>query len=1059
MSNSQTSSFLTRANAAAFIFLCAALSFCASILSAEDYILEPGTTKTLGSELNNPANNVYIKGGTVKVDGTTDLTANFIYDESSVLTIDTSNASISSKHITPMTQSLLSSDSRDIYIINSGNTPAYFHLGTHYEYDRMNYSSYTGSYIAKDGAIVHIENSDHDIAVNLQFQSGTKLVIPNKSGINSYRTSVKSIKLDNATLQYGSYGNLVANGMNFSGDCIVECIGSNATDWYRIKSSNSNDGNSFTGSGTISLIGPGYLAITSDYSAAKYTGDFIIGTSSTRGKLSLEGDNVVNANTTIKSINGTVDWGGKKQSFKSLEYYSGSMNNMTGDLTIGNEFLFDSSSDLTVGSVIAGVGKVTKKGSGTLTLSKSNSYSGGTTITEGTLSAGNVGAVGTGTLTVDNATFSVVSGEVSASSVTFIGDSTLDSSSGWNLVKNLSGSGTLTLTGRGYLAVKSGYTAANYTGDIIVGTNAKAGMLSFESNNVMNANNGVVKLVNGNIDWRDCSETFKSFEFYNGTVTKMTGTLTLSDEFLYDSSTNLTVPSIISGSAKLTKKGSGTLTLSAENTYTGATSITGGTLVASTLKSIGTGPLTIDNGTLSVVSGEVSASSVTITGDSTFDSSSGWNLVKNLSGSGTLTLTGRGYLAIKDGYTANNYTGDFVIGTTEKAGKISFENDNIINAETSVKVVNGTVDWREHTETFKSFEYYGGAGMTNANGAVMSLSDQFIYDSSTPLSVDVVIAGAAKLTKKGSGTLSLSGANTYEGGTTISSGTLAITGSAGSLGSGDVTVEENAVLEIAFDNPSTTATLPTLSMVEGSSIKVTSGTVAFSDDNVTLNNLSGGEDGNVNVTGALTLNNDKKTKYSGAISAQSITKTGNETLQIYTSAAGQVDASSLVVSSGRLDMQKYFTGNLEIESGAIFSPGNSIGTLEQTGDFILDAGATLLMEIGGTDVSENDLLNVNGSLNLTDGAIIELVLSDGNSLKGGDTFTAILHANNSADIADNFINSYVRSYYFTDLQYSPLSDGTYAITGRLDPNAVPEPSTLALLILGAAGLLYWLKKK
>ena len=373
MSNSQTRSFLTRVNVAAFALLCAALSFCASILSAEEYDLNPGDTLTLGSELNNPANTVNVLGGTLKVDGTTDITANFNYDETSVLTIDLSNNSISSKHVTPMSQSLLSSDSRDIYFTNSGNTSAYLHLGTSYEYDRMDYSAYTGTYVAKDGAIVHIEYADHNIDVNLRMESGTTLVIPYKSGIYAYRTSNKSIELENATLQYGSYGNLFANGISFSGDCTLQCTGSKDSDWFRITSSNPDDGNSFSGSGTLTFIGPGYLAINNSYAATKYTGDFIIGTSAATGKLSLEGNNAINAGSSIKVVNGTIDWYDKSQAFKSLEFTKGSMAGMAGTLTISDEFLFNSSDNLTVGNVIAGAGKVTKKGVGTLTLSQSKS--------------------------------------------------------------------------------------------------------------------------------------------------------------------------------------------------------------------------------------------------------------------------------------------------------------------------------------------------------------------------------------------------------------------------------------------------------------------------------------------------------------------------------------------------------------------------------------------------------------------------------------------------------------------------------------------------------------
>ena len=229
MSNSQTRSFITRDSVATFMILCIALSFCVSILSAEEYDLNPGQTLTLGSELNNTANTVNVKGGTLKVDGTTDITANFNYDETSVLTIDLNNSSCN-KWITPMSQSLLSSDSRDIYFTNAGNSTAYLHLGTSYEYNNMDYSAYTGTYIAKDGAIFHIEYADHNIDVNLRMESGTTLVIPYKADIYAYRTSNKSIELNNATLQYGSYGNLSANGMNFSGDCTLQSTGGSSSD-------------------------------------------------------------------------------------------------------------------------------------------------------------------------------------------------------------------------------------------------------------------------------------------------------------------------------------------------------------------------------------------------------------------------------------------------------------------------------------------------------------------------------------------------------------------------------------------------------------------------------------------------------------------------------------------------------------------------------------------------------------------------------------------------------------------------------------------------------------
>ena len=180
-----------------------------------------------------------------------------------------------------------------------------------------------------------------------------------------------------------------------------------------------------------------------------------------------------------------------------------------------------------------------------------------------------------------------------------------------------------------------------------------------------------------------------------------------------------------------------------------------------------------------------------------------------------------------------------------------------------------------------------------------------------------------------------------------------------------------------------------------------------------------------------------------------------------------IDVQSLTVSSGRVDIKECFYGQLIVQSDATFSPGNSVGSLEigdgtYGGGFILnEAGAELLMEIGGASAANNDILIVDGDITLGNNAIITLAMTDDCTLGLGESFTAILSAENSSAL--NVLN-YIQTSDFTDLKYVQLEggayNGRYAITGRrLNANEIPEPSTWALLILGVAGMLYWRKRK
>lgn len=271
------------------------------------------------------------------------------------------------------------------------------------------------------------------------------------------------------------------------------------------------------------------------------------------------------------------------------------------------------------------------------------------------------------------------------------------------------------------------------------------------------------------------------------------------------------------------------------------------------------------------------------------------------------------------------------------------------------------------------------------------------------------------LIKNTTGTLTLSGSNNYTGGTTLQAGKILLTGS-GALGTGPVTISEAGTLEID---------------VADSAEK----TMAFAS------------------TSKMT-------------SAGKILKTGAGTLKI-DAAQNSFDATTLTVQAGRLDMKECLTGRLEINNGAEFSPGNSVGKLTVNGSLALGQltvsgdPAKIIMEIGGSASNQNDELVVTGDLEMNNGQIC-LELADGSSLNPGENFTVVLSAGNiNEESAQSFIDKYVIAPNFlTNLNYGwDAGLGSCAITGTFNANAVPEPATWALLLLGAAGLMVWRKRK
>ena len=223
----------------------------------------------------------------------------------------------------------------------------------------------------------------------------------------------------------------------------------------------------------------------------------------------------------------------------------------------------------------------------------------------------------------------------------------------------------------------------------------------------------------------------------------------------------------------------------------------------------------------------------------------------------------------------------------------------------------------------------------------------------------------------------------------------------------------------------------------------------------------------VNAGGTLVYNvaqNDERTAtFTNAayvLGNGDILKTGEGRLKINTEQlTGDLHftTDNFVVSSGRLDLEGYMLGNLEVDSNTVFSPGNSVGEATFGGGYILKDGATLLLEVGkdGDDIL-TDVLNVTGDTTFENGSIIKIALDSSydNAFEDGEQVdillpTGIKGGDGNALNLDNLV---LQLGMFELVGYD---SGTGILSVRLSAPAagVPEPSTWALLVLGVVGLL------
>jgi autotransporter-associated beta strand protein len=513
------------------------------------------------------------------------------------------------------------------------------------------------------------------------------------------------------------------------------------------------------------------------------------------GTLVLSGTNTYSGGTIISS--GTVQvTNNSSVGTGTVTLNGGTFQSGAAGLSFSNAFAINTTNGtldtqantLTLSGAIAngnGPGALTKAGSGTLILSGTSSYTGGTNVNAGTLQAGATNAF------ASSSAFTVVSG------------ATLSLNSFNETVGSLAGAGNVTL-GSGTLTTGGNDSSTTFSGSI--GSIGGSGGLT-------KAGNGAFILTGASTYGGGTTISAGTLQIGNGgTSGSITGNVTDNGVLAFDRSDAITFGGTISGSGALAQNGgiASNVVLTGNNTYTGGTTISAGTLqignggtsgsitgnvadngvlafdrsdaitfsglisgtgsvqqnggIASNVVLTGnntyTGGTTISAGTLQIGNGGTSGSitgNVTDNGVLAFDRSDAITFGGLISGTGSVQQIGSGTLTLPN---ANTYSG----GTILTGGTIAVGNDNSLGSGAVGLVDGATLQFLQ-------------SGLVLPNAISLGVAAGTIDTGAHTDTLAGVISGPDDLTKIGTGTLILSATNTYRGPTNVNAGTLDVTGS------------------------------------------------------------------------------------------------------------------------------------------------------------------------------------------------------------------------------------------------------------------------------------------
>lgn len=558
-----------------------------------------------------------------------------------------------------------------------------------------------------------------------------------------------------------------------------------------------------SGGGTVTVNGTSTIIFSGQNT---FTGGLTV----MSGTLQCNQATTLPATVTVTMSGGTLDLNNNAQTIRGL---AGSA-----PISLGTAILtVNTTAANSYGGVISGAGGLSVGGTGSLTLTAANGYSGATTVTGGTLQLGINNALPAGapvimtggTLNLNNFNQSVGSLSGTGGSITLgSGQLSIALGAGQNFSGVISGSGPVSFDGNGFIWTLG--AAQTYTGL----TTIDDGTIRLGVANGLPSSGAITMTATGILDLNNFAQTVGTFTAAAGAqVILGSGQLTVAP------TANANFAGVISGSGGVRYQGPSTWVIQAAQTYTGGTTINGGILqmgVANGLASTGAvvvnspGVLFLDGNVLAIASiagdGNIQLGSGTLTLNTT--ASTTYSGV--ISGSGDLVVQGSGTQILTG---TNTYSGGTLVGGTAtlEGSTISLQGA-IVN--------NSTLFFNQSFDGVFAGPLSGTGVLQVGGGGTLTLTGTPSQGSVSVLSGELDIAAASTLTA-----------------TTVTVNSGAIIG-------GDGTITAN-ILNAGSVNPGSIITAGTLTV---------NGNVTFQPGSSYITNLTPTTSDHLVVNGVVTIN-------------------------------------------------------------------------------------------------------------------------------------------------------------------------------------------------------------